>query len=423
MRGNALLLVGPGRSEGGSAWAEALSRRWTLERTRPAQLRHASLDEVAHQPRTLDNVTVAWLVPEEHAGSRLLEAIAQLQDRRIPALLSRADERLSPGASYQSGVIVAGRDQPADIVLALLRVLWTQAEMVGEFDQEISLLRAHQVGLADQIGKMDEELRMASRLQKEFLPTEFPTLHDFGARVLFRPASYVSGDIYEFTRLDEDHLGFFVADAVGHGVPAALLTVSIKRSLRTKEIGPDHPAGYRLIPPGEALCGLNRDLIEMQAGRIRTATAAYGVLNARTRELEIARAGHPYPLLMKADGEIRPLDPEGGMLGVFPDEVFQTLKVQLEPTDRLLIYSDGFELAFRGCHGDSGTHQYLDELARLNQGSLDEALAALERKLDGQTGSLNQDDDLTALLIGHAVSPGRRARSHRFGAKMTSPAV
>ena len=73
--------------------------------------------------------------------------------------------------------------------------------------------------------KLDEELRLAARIQCEFLPQEFPTMAGVGFDVLYRPAGYVSGDTYDVQQIDDRLVAFYVADAVGHGVPAALLTM------------------------------------------------------------------------------------------------------------------------------------------------------------------------------------------------------
>ncbi len=347
------------------------------------------------------DIGVAWLVLDA-ADSTACELIAQFQERRVPVMLTRADECRAIGATCHSGAVVAPPEAPPVALCGMLRALWSQSELLAEMSSEMRLLSAHRGGLCEQIDKMDEELRMAAQLQREFLPSSVPALEGVAANVLYRPAGYVSGDIYDVMRLDEDHLGFFVADAVGHGVPAALLTVSIKRSLCTKQIDPVWPARYRLVPPGEVLSRLNGDLITMQAGRIRTATAAYALLNCRTRRLDIARAGHPFPMLLKRNGRTVTLEPDGAMLGVFPDAGFDVQRITLEEGDRLLMYSDGFEVAFRSKPVDQGgpmSHAYVEAFEQLRRGRPDEAIAWLEGQLDRQMGSLNQLDDLTAVLI------------------------
>jgi serine phosphatase RsbU (regulator of sigma subunit) len=212
---------------------------------------------------------------------------------------------------------------------------------------------------------------------------------------LFRPAGYVSGDIYDVERLDEEHVAFFIADAVGHGVPAALLTMYIKRSLQTKTISDDVPHRYQLVSPDKSLAQLNRDMCAQQSGKVRFATACYGVLNCKTLELYFARAGHPYPLLLGVDGSCEMLQADGALLGVFPDETFTMTRMQLTPGDRLLLYSDGFEVAF----DPSDKLDYTEQLKALARGPLDEAFAKLSTKLDHQVGSLHQTDDITALLL------------------------
>ena len=400
MQAKQLLIIGSSATVAEQPPVDAVMAMWPADE-RPG-VTFADLCETREGANLPADIGVAWVVidtPDDH----LYELIARLQDRRVPVLLSRTDERRAIGTICQSGVVAAPIETPPVALCGMLRALWCQVELLAEMSSEMRVLSAHRGGLCEQIDKMDEELRMAAQLQREFLPGKVSELHGVHTNVLYRPAGYVSGDIYDICRLDEDHMGFFVADAVGHGVPAALLTVSIKRSLCTKQIDPALPDGYRLVPPAEALAMLNSELIAMQAGRIRTATAVYAVLNCRTRRLDIARAGHPYPLLLKPDGATVTLEPDGAMLGVFPEETFQEQQVTLEPADRLLLYSDGFEVAFRSKPARGGTvasHEYTNAFEQLRHGSSDEAISWLERQLDRQMGSLNQLDDLTAVLIG-----------------------
>jgi phosphoserine phosphatase RsbU/P len=194
---------------------------------------------------------------------------------------------------------------------------------------------------------------------------------------------------------------------VGHGVPAALMTVYLKQSLRTKEIDPAAPGGYSIVSPERALTALNREVVQHQGEQVRTATAWYGLLNHRTLELSHARAGHPLPLLLKPDGRVLTLEAEGGILGVFPHEQYGLSRTTLEPGDRLLVYSDGFEVAFQSRQESAvsakkslANRQYVEEFKDLGHGALHEALGRLSRNLDAQAGSLNQLDDMTVLVVG-----------------------
>jgi len=370
-----------------------------------------TIEQALADENIFDRCRAVWFILEGGESSELHELIARLQDRHRAAIISRPFETLPIGSTYQDNVMVAPFDAPPVAVCAMLRTLYGQSEIVRALLMEIEILNAHNGGLATQFDKIDEELRLAAQLQREFLPGDVTGHAGIDFRVLFRPASYVSGDIYDIIRLDDRHIGFFIADAVGHGVPAALMTVYIKRSLRTGNRSEDAGKELRIIPPSEALAHLNRDMIRQQQGHVRFATACYGIIDCETRKLSFARAGHPYPLILRATGELEWLEPDGGLLGVFPDETFDTVEVQLNEGDRLLLYSDGFEVAFPDVLGKNGqksrmaSDAYTEEFRALSQGTLDEAFIRLAKRLDEQSGSLNQIDDLTAVLVSIGESP------------------
>ncbi|HEY1685253.1 MAG TPA: SpoIIE family protein phosphatase, partial [Tepidisphaeraceae bacterium] len=161
------------------------------------------------------------------------------------------------------------------------RLIESLQEEILALHEELAVLRRRDETLNDHMHQLDEELRLASRLQRDFLPKNFPELGPVRFHVLFRPAGYVSGDIYDVIRLDENHVGFYVADAVGHGIPAALLTMFLKRALVTKEI---LPSGYRLLPPSESLAQLNQCLVDQGLAHTTFATALYGMINTRSLE-------------------------------------------------------------------------------------------------------------------------------------------
>jgi len=382
----------------------------TIERT--------TFDAVLADADELNFAGAAWVISDQAKNTDLHEIVAWLQDKNLPAALTLPDETKPGGATCQSGVVVVPTDCEPGVALAVMRTLWSQATVIFAMRQEVALLSAHHGGLCNQIDKINEELRMAAQLQREFLSTDLPDYHGVQFRVLFRPAGYVSGDIYDVARLDEHHVGVFVADAVGHGVPAALLTVFIKRSLHTKRTNPNRPEDVIIVSPNEVLERLNRDMIRQQESseNLRFATATYGVIDLRTRQLSLARAGHPAPILMRSDGSIQNLEPDGGLLGIFPDEQYELIRLQLQDSDRLLMYSDGFEFAFP--EDEQATTHYTKKLAQLRDGTIDEAIQRLAGRLDQQIGSLNQIDDLTAVIVDIAAAQGSSAAQDGPGARI-----
>ncbi len=267
--------------------------------------------------------------------------------------------------------------------------------IIEQLQRENAMLRRFETGVSRQMTQIDEEMRLAARLQVDFLPRVLPEMNNVSFSIFFRPASYVSGDIYDVARLDEDHVGFFVADAVGHGMPAALLTIFLKRTLRTKELTKN---GYRLILPDEALEHLNNELVGQKLSQCQFVTMVYAILNTKTHTLQWSRAGHPSPLLLKTNGTAEEIEADGALLGVFADEKYPMQTVQLAPGDSILMYSDGFESAFTDPAGLIND-RYRLEFSRLAGAKPKDRFAAMVAALDQQEGSLHQRDDLTALLM------------------------
>ena len=267
---------------------------------------------------------------------------------------------------------------------------------ISELKQEINLLRRRDETLHFNISRIDEELRLAARLQQDFLPKSIPQIGRVNVHTLFRPAGYVSGDLYDVMRLDETHMGFYMADAVGHGMPAALLTMFIKNALLTKEIFAT--GGYRLLAPEETLARLNAALCGQQLSAATFATACYGTIDASTLTVRFARAGHPHPLLLKPDGTMLPIDSDGGLLGICEEEIYSPATVQLEPGDRLIIHSDGVEVAFAG-EGPVDTHQWQREIFALRDRPAADLIAGFCEQMDATAGSLTPRDDLTMIVI------------------------
>jgi sigma-B regulation protein RsbU (phosphoserine phosphatase) len=189
--------------------------------------------------------------------------------------------------------------------------------------------------------QIDQELELARRLQVSFLPQRLPEVPPARFAVHYLLCGQVGGDFYDVFRLDENHVGFYVADAMGHGVPASLLTIFVKKGVRAKEVFGQQ---YRLVPPNEVLQRLNRDLIDQALSDQPFITMVYALFNHRDGTLRFSRAGHPYPLHIPRDGEPSLWQSEGLLLGVFEAQ-FSDDTHRLMPGDKVLLYSDGVDNA------------------------------------------------------------------------------
>ncbi len=338
-------------------------------------------------------------------------------DAAVYQLADRAQESLMPGVVLvppeltriapllaAEGLVVLPWDTDAAQIAWTVRALATRQAMVQKLRDELKIAQLSVNGAYGEMAKLQEEMQTAASIQRAHMPRRIPALNGVQVGVVYRPATYVSGDIYDIAQLDEHRSAFFIADAVGHGVPAALMTMIIACGLHKLDgVGPD----ARVVPPAEALFRLNNAMTEHTGGSSRFATAVYGVFDARTGEVTIAGAGHPPPIIVRQGGaSIDRIEPDGPLLGVFAGADFGQTTVRLDPGDLMILFSDGFEVAFpkAGSEGDDfkrPTLTYLDKLAHAGDAGvpLAEAVEALERELDNASGSLHQPDDITALFV------------------------
>lgn len=349
----------------------------------------------------------AWLlIGPETAAIDVDEALETLTHMHVPVALTRQTRGGREAPSPDEAVVGLDARTPLDATAAVLAALARQAQPQARLAAESRLLKRQHEGLSREMSRLDDELRMAMKIQRGFLPAELPAVGPLRVDVLWRPAGYIGGDLYDVTRLDEHHLGFSILDAVGHGVPAALMAIHLKQSLCQRELTPGQGGGYRLLEPGETLRRLNQNLLDLDRGSAALATAVVAVLDTRTGFLKVARAGHPLPLLLRRGEEPTTLGPDGPMLGVFACEEFKQDTVRLRNRDRLLFYSDGFEHAFPHEKAPTGpgrrmrvSSRHLTEFASLAEGPIDEAMDRFRLRLESQTGSLHPPDDLTLLCL------------------------
>jgi len=358
---------------------------------RVAGLREASGDALGTADAVLvacDDQSPKW----SYEHDALLE---HLHARRIGAVVvGGPDDCVRRGEP--SLVTSAGWDMPADELWGRLSTMARYRPLLNRIEREMISVERLGKRLNEHLVQMDQEMRLASRLQQDFLPRQLPQLGPTRFATLYRPATFVSGDIYDVTRVDEDHVAFYVADAMGHGVAAGLLTMFIKNAVHSKKI---HDDGYQLIPPDQTLAELNEMLAIQEMSNGQFATACYCLLNFRTLQLRIARAGHPYPIRISRDGLITELKSEGGLLGLFEGEQYACRTVQLAPGDRLVLYTDGLESELAESVRNAPTLIENPRFTELANQPADQLIADLSGYLDMREGSLDPSDDVTVVIL------------------------
>ena len=180
--------------------------------------------------------------------------------------------------------------------------------------------------------RIQAQLEIARQVQLELLPDRDPTLTNFDASAYVFPTEEVSGDYYDWVRIFDDQIGIVVADAVGKGIPAALLMSFLRASLRAGVL-----LGYA---PHIALANVS-DLLWDSIEDHQFITAIYGILDETNRTFVFANAGHNPPLLIKPTGEYRFVEYGDTPLGMFQNAHFHQHFIRFDPGQVLVIYTDG----------------------------------------------------------------------------------
>lgn len=362
----------------------------------------------------------------EAAGSGSIDAVILTAPQGTPARHSRESEFDTllkvVDARHIAGIVVADGHGPAPpsshslidtvdrrVLLGELRGRFAMIEryhaLVTRLDGELSNMQRLSQHLQEHFREVDQEMGLAARLQRDFLPDLTEPRGPENRRnvqfaALYQPASWVSGDIFDVFSIDQQTTGFYVADVVGHGLAAGLLTMFIKRAIVPK--GGEGNADS-LPGPSEMMAALNDALTEQGLPNCQFVTACYGQIDHSTLTLQFARGGHPYPILIARDGTITEPKTPGGLLGIFKGEEFPTLDVRLHPGDKVLLYTDGVELAWPGNvdnrANDGILHQpataWRRKLEPLAELPIQEMLARLESQVGATAGPLKSRDDVT----------------------------
>lgn len=245
----------------------------------------------------------------------------------------------------------------------------------------------------DLVDNLSEQLNLAALVQQDFLPAQLPHTEKTRWAAAFLPAEWVSGDIYDVVRIDEHHIGFYVADVVGHGLPAALLTIFLKQALVMRQT---IESGYRIFSPADIMRHLNKRMAAQKLSGYQFATCCYCLLNTETLELTYCRAGHPYPVLVRPGQQPEQLEIRGSLLGIFDRAEYIEQTIQLEPGDKLLVYSDGAE-RFIGGYDDQVGFYFKEEFCELSDLSIDEIMGKLYTFANNQKIDVSEVDDITAV--------------------------
>jgi serine phosphatase RsbU (regulator of sigma subunit)/anti-sigma regulatory factor (Ser/Thr protein kinase) len=235
--------------------------------------------------------------------------------------------------------------------------------------------------------RIEQELRVATLIQQNFLPKQLPDIGGWTVAAHYAPAREVGGDFYDFLDLP-DGLGIVIGDVTDKGVPAAMVMAATRSVLRA--------SAQRIVSPGEVLRRVN-DLMCPDMPPKMFVTCLYGVLDTETGRLRFANAGHNLPYVRTSTGTVE-LRATGMPLGLIPEVEYEETEAFLEPGQTMLLHSDGVAEA----HGEGremfGFPRLMDVVgARSGSGDvIERVLSELDRFTpDGW----EQEDDITLVAV------------------------
>ncbi len=263
-------------------------------------------------------------------------------------------------------------------------------------------LMAHGEAIEDQLAERNqdlekiqkrlvEELNEAARYVQSILPE--PLEGEIQTKWIFTPSSELGGDSFGYHWLDDEHLGVYLLDVCGHGVGAALLSVTVINVMRSGAL-----SNTDFLDPGQVLTSLNR-AFDMTRHHDMYFTFWYGVFNRSARTLHYSSGGHPPAILTGKDGDLLGLlSTPNLMIGGFPDTEYATETCHIPENAGLFLYSDG---AYEIVKPD-GSMLSLDEFVALVAGMNKKSTNILEdivETLKKMQNSEEFNDDLSILLV------------------------
>lgn len=251
---------------------------------------------------------------------------------------------------------------------------------------------------------IDRDLLDARQLQQALVKERSRSFPEGQLSLLLRSAGHVGGDLVGFFPTDDGKLGLYAIDVSGHGISSALMTARLAGTLSASApkqnvaLARQDDGRYHALPPSVVIDRLNEMVCdEMQTEHYLTLLLAFVDLN--TGRVTLTQAGHPHPLVQRADGSVEQSGTGGFPVGLMGNVRFEQTELQLAPGDRLLLLSDGVT----ECPGADGSHLGEEGLARIMDRLRDtsgmDVLDGLVAELSLFAGTKSFPDDVSGVLF------------------------
>jgi len=236
--------------------------------------------------------------------------------------------------------------------------------------------------------RLEQEMRVATLIQQQFLPKELPQMAGWQVSAFYRPARAVGGDFYDFIELSDGRIAIVAGDVTDKGVPAALVMASTRSIIRAE--------AERLVSPSKVMERAN-DLLFPDIPAHMFVTCLYALLDPRTGKIVFANAGHNLPYVRVGDSVVE-LRATGMPLGLMPGSKYEETEATLGSGETMLLHSDGLAEA-HSAEGEMFGFPRMHELMRGADGG-QEVIDTMLMELDKFTAGVEeQEDDITLVTV------------------------
>lgn len=295
----------------------------------------------------------------------------------------------------------------------MLRARLKVAERILALEDRLAEQNRHLLDSRDRLeaayGRIQKDLAAAAEIQRRMLPLADDPIAPVRAGWLYLPAAKVSGDNFNFFALGGSSIGFYLLDVSGHGIPAALLSASLSRSLVPWN-APGAAGAETFTDPAGLLAYLNQQLLGNGDEVEHYATLVYGTLDHQSGEVRIGVAGHPSPVILRTPDTTEYLTGGGLPVGMFAEAQYASTRTLLHAGDKLVLYSDGVtDCASRTGErfGGERLRAFLEDWRHTPPADITEALG---RTLKEWRGTRPLEDDVSVLVLEQPATPEAEAQ-------------